>query len=58
MFVFESVMETEVVSDNEEEDLPRGEVVVRPSGDRKTRIRAAWNNALIVKAFVKTVGYH
>ncbi|KAK7855136.1 hypothetical protein CFP56_029375 [Quercus suber] len=57
-FVFESEMETKVVFDNKEEDLPLGEVVVRPSRDRKTKICAAWNNALIVKAFRKTVAYH
>ncbi|XP_023885179.1 uncharacterized protein LOC111997336 [Quercus suber] len=57
-FVFKSEMETEVVSDNKEEDLPLGEVVVRLFGGRKTKIRATWNNALIVKAFEKTVAYH
>lgn len=45
-------------SDHEEEDLPPREVVVRLSGARKSRIRAAWNNALIVKVFGKTIGYH
>lgn len=49
---------TEVKSDNEEEDLLPREVVVKLYGDRKDRIRATWNNAFIVKAFEKTVGYH
>ena len=50
-FAFENSMESEVELDHEEEDLPPGEVVVRLSSARKTRIRAAWNNALIVKVF-------
>lgn len=37
-------MELDVV----EEDLPQGEEVVRLSRARKAKIRAAWNNALIV----------
>ena len=57
-FAFENSMESEVESDHEDEDLPPGEVVVRLSGARKTKIRAAWNNALIVKVFRKTIGYH
>jgi len=45
-----------VESDADEENLPPGEVVVKPSGARKARIRVAWNNVLIVKVFGKTVG--
>nr|POE54627.1 hypothetical protein CFP56_71652 [Quercus suber] len=58
-FNFENVMETEAKSDKEEEEelLPR-EVVVKLSSDRKAKIRAAWNNTLIVKVFRKTVSYH
>nr|XP_023911415.1 uncharacterized protein LOC112023033 [Quercus suber]POF11677.1 uncharacterized protein CFP56_62253 [Quercus suber] len=57
-FAFENDMDTEVESDADEKDLPLGEVAVRLSGVRKASIRAAWNNALIVKVFGKTVGYH
>lgn len=58
-FDFDNVMEIEVKSDNEDEaELLLGEVVVKISGDRKAKIRAAWNNALIVKVFGITVGYH
>ena len=55
---FENNMDTEVELDADEEDLPPGEVVVKPSGARKARIRATWNNVLIVKVFGKMVGYH
>ena len=58
-FDFDNVMETKAKSDNEEEaELLLGEVVVKIFGDRKAKIHAAWNNALIVKVFKKTVGYH
>nr|POF09398.1 hypothetical protein CFP56_42430 [Quercus suber] len=58
-FNFENVMETEVEFDiEEEEELLPGEVVVKLSGDRKAKIRVAWNNGLIVKVFGRTVGYH
>ena len=57
-FDFENDMETKVESDNEEEDLLPGEMVVRLSKERKVRICTAWNNALIVKVFGKTIGYH
>nr|POF24272.1 putative ribonuclease h protein [Quercus suber] len=50
--------DTEVESDADEEDLPPGEVVVKLTGARKAKIRATWNNALIVKVFDKTVGCH
>nr|POE75684.1 hypothetical protein CFP56_23234 [Quercus suber] len=55
---FENVMEAEAVSDDEFEDLPPGEAVVHLSGNRKNQIRATWANALIVKVFGKTVGFH
>ena len=58
-FNFENVMETEAESDIEDEEvLLLGEVVVKLFGDKKAKIRAAWNNGLIVKVFGKTVGYH
>lgn len=57
-FAFNSNVESEVESDDEEEDLPPREVVVRLSGARKSTIRATWNNAFIVKVFGKTIGYH
>lgn len=52
------MIDTEVELDADEEDLPPGEVMVKLTGARKAKIRAAWNNALIVKVFDKTVGYH
>ena len=58
-FNFENVMETEAEFDIEDEEvLLPGEVVVKLSSDKKAKIRAAWNNGLIVKVFGKTVGYH
>ena len=53
-FDIENTMEMEVVTD---EDSP-GVATVRLTGDRKGKIRAAWKDALIVKVFGKTVGYH
>lgn len=56
-FDFENTMETEVVTDNEaEEDCP-GEATVRLTSNKKSKIRAAWKDALIVKVFGKTVGF-
>lgn len=45
-------------SNDEFYEPPLGEKVVRFSGNMKTKIRALWVNALIVKVFGKTVGYH
>ena len=51
-------MDTKVESNDEFYEPPLGEKVVRFSGNMKTKIRALWVNALIVKVFGKTVGYH
>lgn len=40
------------------DDLPPGEVAVKLSGDRKSKIKASWSSALIMKVFGRTVGYH
>lgn len=57
-FEVENTMEMETKSNDEtEEDLP-SKATVSLSGDRKGKILAAWTNALIVKVFGKTVGYH
>ncbi|KAF3948626.1 hypothetical protein CMV_025403 [Castanea mollissima] len=57
-FSFGLNMDTEAESDDEFPKLPIGEKAVTFSGSTKTRIRAPWTNALIVKVFGKTVGYH
>nr|POE76374.1 hypothetical protein CFP56_38005 [Quercus suber] len=57
-FVVDSPMDFEALSDDEFENLPPGEVAVKLSGDRKNKIRASWANALIMKVFGKTVGFH
>ena len=58
VFEVENTMEMEAMSDDDlEEDLP-GEATIRITEDRKCKIRAAWTNALIVKVFGKTFGYH
>lgn len=51
-------MDTKAESDDEFSELPIREKVVRFSRSTKVRIRAPWSNALIVKVFGKTVGYH
>ena len=50
--------EVEVESDDEFEVLPPREAAVRLSSHSKNQIRAIWANALIVKVFGKTVGFH
>ncbi|XP_050264109.1 uncharacterized protein LOC126708362 [Quercus robur] len=51
-------MDTEAKFYDEFLELPIGEKVVKFFGSTKTRIRVPWTNALIVKVFGKTVGYH
>nr|POE98329.1 hypothetical protein CFP56_72895 [Quercus suber] len=57
-FVVDSPMDFEALSDDEFENLPPGEVAVKLSGDRENKIRASWANALIMKVFRKTIGFH
>ncbi|KAL0013187.1 hypothetical protein SO802_000256 [Lithocarpus litseifolius] len=45
-------------SDEDFSDLLEGEKAVKFSGIMKAKIRAPWANALIVKVFGKTVGFH
>ena len=51
-------MDTEIESDDEFTKLPSGEVAMKLSGERKGKMLAPWANALIVKVFSKTVGFH
>lgn len=57
-FDLENHMDMEVESDDEFSEIPLGEAVVKLSGERKASIRAPWANALIMKVFGRTVGYH
>ena len=57
-FDFGLNMELKADSDEEFTDLPTGEKVVNFSGTMKAKIRVPWENALIVKVFGKTVGFH
>ncbi|KAL0004807.1 hypothetical protein SO802_012368 [Lithocarpus litseifolius] len=57
-FKFGFNVDTEAESDDEFPELPLGEKAVRFFGSMKTKIRAPWLNALIMKVFGKTVGYH
>nr|POF09246.1 hypothetical protein CFP56_18118 [Quercus suber] len=57
-FNFEFNMDSEAESNDELSKLSLGEKLVRFSGNMKTKIKALWAAALIVKVFGKTVGYH
>ena len=57
-FDFENTLEMEAVTDNEADEGSLGEATVQLTGDMKGKIRAAWKDALIVKVFGKTIGYH
>ena len=57
-FSFGHTMDTKAESDDEFLELPIGEKAVKFSGSTKMRIRKPWLDALIVKVFRKTVGYH
>nr|POE60085.1 hypothetical protein CFP56_68491 [Quercus suber] len=56
-FRFDRVEECEVESDTELDELVEGMVDVKLSKDTKSRMRASWTKALIVKVYGKTVGY-
>ena len=56
-FRFDRVEEAEVESDIKLDDLVEGMVDVKLSKGTKSRIRAPWTKALIVKVYGKTVGY-
>ena len=56
-FKFDRVEEAEVESDTELDDLVEGMVDVKLSKETKSRMRAPWTKALIVKVYGKTVGY-
>ena len=50
-FGFASGMDKEVYSDDEDDELCEGMVSLKLSKDEKSRIRAPWGNAIIVKVF-------
>ena len=56
-FKFDRVEEAEVESNIELDDLVEGLVDVKLSKETKSRMRAPWTKALIVKVYGKTVGY-
>ena len=51
-------MDLEVDSDDEFSNFLVGEKAVKFLGTMKVKIRTPWANALIVKVFGKTVGFH
>lgn len=57
-FDFGLNMELEADSDEEFSDLLAGEKAIKFLGTMKVKIRTPWANALIVKVFGKTVGFH
>jgi len=56
-FGFDSGMEEEVNSDDEDDELCEGMVSLKFSKDEKTRIHASWGKAIIVKIFGHSLGY-
>ena len=57
VFGFESVMEEEIESDEEEEGLCEGMTTLSLSKEEKHRIREPWEQAIIVKTFGRNVGF-
>ena len=57
-FSFVRGEDLDVESDSELEDLIEGMAEVKLSKETKSRIRAPWSKALIVKVFDRTVGYN
>lgn len=45
-------------SDIELDEVAKGFTTVKLSKETKIKVRGAWSNALIVKVFGRTVGYH
>ena len=56
-FRFDAVVDVDRESDTELEELVDGMVDVHLSKETKTRIRAPWTKALIMKVFGRIVGY-
>ena len=56
--VLNNCIDEEAEFDNEMEELAKGVAAMKLSKDTKVRIRNQWRNAIIVKAFRRTVGYH
>ena len=57
-FDFTDMLDMEADSDEEMEDLRQGLVAVKLSKETKIRIRKPWSNALIIKLYGRTVGFH
>lgn len=56
-FGFDSAMQEDIEFDNEDEHAQDGSVRVCFSRDDKSRMRAPWYQALIIKPFRRKVGY-
>ena len=56
-FGFASAMQEDVELDNEDEHAQDGSFIVCFSRDDKTRMKAPWYQALIIKPFGRKVGY-
>nr|POE68411.1 uncharacterized protein CFP56_20721 [Quercus suber] len=57
-FSFDRIVEDDVDSDSDLDDIVEGMVDVHLSKETKARMRAPWAKALIVKVFGRTVGYN
>nr|POF24361.1 uncharacterized protein CFP56_27557 [Quercus suber] len=57
-FDISSYDDENLISDDESETLAEGLATVKLSKEKKSRIRAQWSNAIIVKVFGCTVGFH
>ena len=58
VFGLSNDMDEDVQSDSETGDGTEGNLVVCLSREEKSRIRAVWRKALIIKAFGRKVGYN
>nr|POE51452.1 hypothetical protein CFP56_27188 [Quercus suber] len=57
-FSFKADMEEDACSDDKMNDLAEGVVVVRLSKSTKLCIKGQWSNAIVIKVFRWSVGYH
>ena len=57
-FSFKADMEEDACSDDEMNDLVEGVAVVRLSKSIKLCIRGQWSNAIVIKVFGRSIGYH
>jgi len=56
-FDFATHMDVESVSDEEIDEVRKGFVAIKLSKETKSRIRAPWSKAIIIKVFRRTVGF-